>query len=52
MNVGQALEQTELQMAVSTLVANYEWTVEEAGEIEYYATLKTVGTKLKATKLD
>lgn len=49
--IGQALAQAELLMVVQKLVADYEWTVEEEGHINYSVTLKTLGTQLKAKKV-
>lgn len=49
--VGQALALAELQLVIGTLIADYEWTVEDEGHANFTVTLKTIGTKLKVTKV-
>ena len=48
---GQSLANAELSVVLAKLCADYEWTVEEEGDEEYYVTLKRVGTLLRATKV-
>ena len=46
---GQALANIELCTVLAQLCTDYEWTVEQPGHTEYYVTLKTVDTLLRAT---
>lgn len=48
---GQALANAELSVVLSKLCCDYNWSVVVEGEGEFYVTLKTVGTVLKATKV-
>ena len=48
---GQALANIELCVMLAKLCSDYEWTIEDEGHVEYYVTLKTVDTTLKAKKI-
>jgi len=46
--VGQRLAMAELHSVIARLCLDYTFTIEEEGEIEYFLTLKPVGTRLQA----
>jgi cytochrome P450 len=49
--VGQALANAELSVVLAKLCCDYEWSVIVEGNGEFYVTLKTIGTVLKAKKV-
>ncbi len=49
--VGQSLALAEITWVLSRLCAKFEFDVVQEGSIEYSGTLKSVGTRLKATPL-
>jgi len=50
--VGQALALSELDSVLPYLLTKYEFSIEKEGELDYFLTLKYVGTLLKAKKIE
>eukprot|EP00521_Asterionellopsis_glacialis_P017455 CAMPEP_0195307676 /NCGR_PEP_ID=MMETSP0707-20130614/37836_1 /TAXON_ID=33640 /ORGANISM="Asterionellopsis glacialis, Strain CCMP134" /LENGTH=250 /DNA_ID=CAMNT_0040371929 /DNA_START=801 /DNA_END=1553 /DNA_ORIENTATION=- len=49
--VGQSLANAEIQTVLATLLANYDFTVEDEGFDEFFLTLKPLGVKLVPRKV-
>jgi len=49
--VGQALANAEMTTVLSILLAKYEFSIADEGEVDFFITLKPKGTKLIARKL-
>ena len=49
--VGQALATAELNSILPRIVSQYDFEIEEEGSLEFFLTLKHVGTKLRAKSL-
>mmetsp|Transcript_12121 Transcript_12121/g.28039 ORF Transcript_12121/g.28039 Transcript_12121/m.28039 type:complete len:100 (+) Transcript_12121:60-359(+) len=49
--IGQNLALTEIRTILAALCRDYEWTIQDAGHQEFYVTLKTVNTMLRAQKV-
>jgi cytochrome P450 len=49
--VGQALATAELDSILPRIVSEYDFEIEEEGSLEFFLTLKHVGTKLRAKPL-
>jgi cytochrome P450 len=49
--VGQALATAELDSILPRIVSQYDFEIEEEGSVEFFLTLRHVGTKLRAKPL-
>ena len=49
--VGQALATAELDSILPRIMSQYDFEIEEEGSLEFFLTLKHVGTKLRAKSL-
>ena len=50
--IGQSLANAEMQMIIAKLCSEFTLSVEEEGDIDYFLTLKQIGTKLRAKKVE
>ncbi|EJK47306.1 hypothetical protein THAOC_33983 [Thalassiosira oceanica] len=50
--IGQSLANAEMQTIISRLCSEFDISVEEEGRIEFFLTLKQIGTKLRAKKVE
>jgi cytochrome P450 len=50
--IGQSLAVAEMYSIIPTLLAKYSFEVEEEGELDYFLTLKYVGSKVKASRVN
>lgn len=48
---GQLLANIEMELIISRLISEYEWTVVDEGHAEYSITLKTIETMLQAKRI-